>query len=189
MSCNSIEYRADELLKIVQPNATYSPSQIDVEYIFDNYLQTIGFKTGYIDLSHKNAEGYTNAVEKEIFVDKKLLNDASIHKHMERRLRSTVAHEIGHALLHVPLMPTYISIQQKGGEFMRDREDLKPYEDPEWQAWHFANCLIMPAAMVRTVAYESMKYEVISNVARVFNVNEAFARTRLRKLNIPYVGA
>lgn len=56
------------------------------------------------------------------------------------RARFTVAHEIGHFLLHTP---DAISLCR-----MEEGMKLKPFEDPEWQANTFASELLAPAYLI-----------------------------------------
>jgi hypothetical protein len=60
------------------------------------------------------------------------------------RARSTLAHEIGHALLHPAEVrtgrhrPDVLTLRRAF------RSQLKPYQDSEWQAHAFAGALLMP---------------------------------------------
>ena len=56
------------------------------------------------------------------------------------RARFTVAHEIGHFLLHTP---NSISLCR-----MEEDTKLRPFEDPEWQANTFASELLAPACLI-----------------------------------------
>lgn len=99
------------------------------------------------------------------------------------RARATVAHELGHAVLHVP----YIRQQRQQGHekaLVRvTRAQLAPYRDPEWQAWAFAGCLLMPRGSL-----ESMQGRSLVDVARVHGVSTQFAAAHCARLKVP-VGA
>ncbi len=81
----------------------------------------------------------------------------------------TIAHEVGHLLLH-----SEQNVQQLARVGI---EEIKIYEDTEWQANTFAAELLMPANMIT-------KYDNEFTVARRFGVSYSAARIRLDKLGI-----
>ena len=81
----------------------------------------------------------------------------------------TIAHEVGHVLLH-----SEQNIQQLA---RTNKETIKPYENPEWQADTFAAELLMPASMIT-------EDDTVFTVARRFGVSYSAARIRLNKLGI-----
>lgn len=182
MSREAIAGKAKTILQLVQKDVLREAQPTDIENIFDNYLPSIGITTGYTDLSGYNAEGYTDATHKTSFVDSALADYQDIIT--ERRFRSTVAHETGHVILHVPISSLYKSFQEKGMGFKRSRKDLKPFEDPEWQAWELSKQLLMPT---RPLIYLLDNYHMdVKELAEIYNVNEKFVRTRLRNLGSAY---
>ena len=58
-----------------------------------------------------------------------------------------------------------------------NKETIKPYENPEWQADTFAAELLMPASMIT-------EDDTVFTVARRFGVSYSAARIRLNKLGI-----
>jgi len=182
MSREQIEGRAKTILRLMQKKALREAQPTDIENIFDVYLPSKGVATGYTDLSARNAEGYTDATFKRSFVDSALADYKDTVT--ERRFRSTVAHETGHAILHVPISALYKSFQEKGVGFKRARKDLKPYQDPEWQAWEFAKQILMPK---EPLIFLLDNYDIdVKELAEIYNVNEKFVRTRLRNLGSAY---
>lgn len=94
------------------------------------------------------------------------------------RARATVAHEISHAVLHVPVIRR--QLHNTSGELLlrRVRQDRLPKEhDPEWQAWALAGCLVAPRDAI--VGYESRGVE---RLARDFGVSPAFLNAHLGRL-------
>ena len=90
--------------------------------------------------------------EKRVVIDQSL--DPSVFPGKEGRYRFTVAHEVGHWILHAP---TILAKKQQPTLF--DMSDGKPSlicrsssakEPMEWQADFFASLLLMPEMMVRT---------------------------------------
>ena len=83
------------------------------------------------------------------------------------RDRFTIAHEIGHLLLHT-----------KGDiKLARSGNKVKPYESPEWQANCFASELLMPERLIS-------KDDTIQSIMERFQVTQTAARVRLEKLRI-----
>lgn len=92
------------------------------------------------------------------------------------RARATVAHELGHAVLHVPYLR-----KQRGRALLRvARSQLVPFRDPEWQAWAFAGCLLMPRESLR-----SMQRLALSEVARAHGVSAQFAAAHYARMRLP----
>ncbi len=93
--------------------------------------------------------------------------------------RSTVAHELGHSTIHVPVA-RYLATRTRQGEaplvFAR-RQDLKPWHDPEWQSWCWAGELLIPRGTLEMLDDQSPE-----NVSRVFRVSFDFARNHLKRL-------
>lgn len=92
------------------------------------------------------------------------------------RARATVAHELGHVVLHVPVLRRHLSSPEGALQLNRvDPAKVKTYADPEWQAWCFAGAFLVPP---RTLAMlDSITPE---RVAETYHVSERFARWVLR---------
>lgn len=90
------------------------------------------------------------------------------------RGRATLAHESGHAFLHVG------EVRRRGFQLARgrlvSRQDIPAYEDPEWQAWTFAGALLMPLPILRTMGDRRL-----AQLSETFQVSEDFARETLRR--------
>jgi|GEM_PF-1268928 len=94
------------------------------------------------------------------------------------RARATAAHELGHAVLHVPY------IRRQRGEsrpLVRvTRSQLAPFRDPEWQAWAFAGCLLMPRASIH-----ASRGMTLAEAARAHGVSASFAQAHCARLRMP----
>lgn len=95
-----------------------------------------------------------------------------------------MAHEIGHAILHVSdykrAKAILKSIHNKDHILrMYYEKELKPYMNPEWQAWRFAGALLMPAPAIKEATMEG---NGIYNMSQRFGVNSAFVKSRLKTL-------
>lgn len=128
-------------------------------------------------------DGCTSTIDNKILIRADLVDDPS----KERYARSTIAHEIGHVVLHIPRLRelskdvTFRQKKEEQGLNLYSRKDLKAYEDPEWQAWEFAGALLMPKPAIVTLMAEGMSPR---SMATVFNVNTVFLESRMRKLKM-----
>lgn len=183
LSRNKIESLVNSLFKEVQPDALLGKEPVDVEKIFEFYIpDKYGIATGYTDLSQYGygTLGYTDASVKTSDVDESLINSDEIVT--IRRCRATIGHEIGHCILHVPVFRIFrSSCKEEAALYRIDRNLIKPYNDPEWQAWEVAMACLMPYPVI--IKCLDSKYSVF-DIAECFDVNPAFVKTRLGKLKI-----
>ncbi|MBV6287384.1 ImmA/IrrE family metallo-endopeptidase [Pseudomonas aegrilactucae] len=94
------------------------------------------------------------------------------------RQRFTIAHELGHMMMN-HIIP--------GERVLRDPKMAytSGYEQPrEMQANQFAAQLLMPEAVVRSVARYGVDSRTISDMARGFNVSEVAMGYRLKNLGM-----
>lgn len=178
-----IEGLALYIVKRYQPEVLQTPMAFDVERFFECELEEItGVDTDYRQLN-PGIHGFTNSESMECVISLELADDPSQHFFC----RSTISHEIGHAIQHVPefrkrkeLLKSIHDAQHVPLTLYRE-SDIPLYCNPEWQAWRFAGALLMPAPTMR-LAMEECR-DVIS-MSRLFQVNPAFVKTRLRVLKI-----
>jgi hypothetical protein len=114
----------------------------------DDILEThLGLSMNYADLRHRFGErgllGATVVPERAIYIDKSL--DPTHFPEREGRYNFTLAHEIGHWCLHRLSAPDRPHLLLDS--FDCDPADL--HGRREWQANHFASCLLMPFGMLR----------------------------------------
>lgn len=183
-----IESRAEDIIKRLYPDAWSGKTPVPVDHFFEIILpETLGIRTCYTNLEGfgVSAQGYTNSTSKVSMVDSRISDDST--KHGKRYFRSTVGHESGHCVLHVPLQSWQQSLQMAGVGMKRERSTMEAYEDPEWQAWKFCEAFCMPRhLMQKKVRDWGTTPTAIKALADFFDVNESFIRTRLRALKIPY---
>jgi hypothetical protein len=185
LSRKKIEDRAVSILREEQPEAFAGKCPVDIEMIYEIYVpERCRVKTMYTDLKPLGSGvlGYTDASKKISCVDKHLIDAIDIAT--ERRCRATVGHEIGHCIYHVPILSFFKSsslLHENEGLYRRERTEIKPYLDPEWQAWEFARACLMPRHLI--VKYCEKGYS-IREMAKCFHVNPVFVEVRLNKLNI-----
>jgi hypothetical protein len=185
LSRNKIEAKAISLLSELQPEALEGKRPVDIEAIFDiDIPECYRIDTGYADLSFLGPEvlGYTDASRKISYVDK-TLSDSDATPTL-RRCRSTIGHETGHCFLHVPILSLFKSTLFKNsseGLYRAKRTEIKPYRDPEWQAWEFARSILMPRHLI--FKYYEKGYSA-QDMAEFFDLNPAFIDVRLKTLNL-----
>jgi Zn-dependent peptidase ImmA (M78 family) len=184
MSGAEIETIATNILRRFQPDVLQGTAAFDIERFVDLHLEDLTqVQPDYQDLP-PGIHGMTDQNRMRIQLS---LAESSRSK---RFFRSTMAHETGHAILHVPVLRRYKKEQvfeQKSTknstiELYR-RKDLKPYEDPEWQAWRFARALMMPELVIRSLVQNGRN---VRWIAEHFDVNIPFVESRLRDLKIAH---
>ena len=156
-SGQEIEKTAHDIVKAYQPDAVKFTISFDVEDFFEFELED---KTG-IEAIFKwlpaGLDGYTDSVNMQCYVATQLLEfgDCQVTK---RRLRATIAHEIGHCFLHVEDARRNRAFQQKflnnqsSSIQMYKPQEIEIYKNPEWQAWRFASAMLMPENCFRTAS-------------------------------------
>jgi hypothetical protein len=185
-SAREIDDLALGLITTFQPTALKSVSRFDMERFFDCELESLtGVEPVYRPLG-KGLDGYTDSEEMKCVICTELMDDSSSDM-ARRRLRATQAHEAGHCFLHVE-DARHVRTKLK---FLHDasaalelhrQENLRAYENPEWQAWRFAGALLMPECCVRLAVDNNWSIQMMS---RGFDVNPAFIKVRLAALKIP----
>lgn len=169
------------LVKRYQPEVLQRPMPFDIERFFECDLEyLVGVKTDYRELAH-GIHGYTDIDKMESVIALQLMEDDS----QKRFRRSTIAHEAGHVVQHVLEFRRkkealrFIHDSEQAGLKMYREQDIPLYRNPEWQAWRFAKGLLMPAPSVRLATRCGYTWQ---DMSEVFDVNPAFALSRLREL-------
>ena len=182
-SGSEIDRKAQRVLGHIQPEAITKPQVVDVEDIFEFLLPALGIESDYQSLEARGIQGYTDSANRICVVSSELADDPNAAAYF----RSTMAHEIGHAILHIPEFrrrrQKIISEQTKSDGLLHRLPDteIPIYMNPEWQAHRFAGGLLMPeAAVKKAIAI----YCDSAALSKVFKVTPAFVRARLRGLNM-----
>lgn len=114
----------------------------------------------------KCEEAKTDIINGTIYIKQSIYEEAYSEKYC--RANFTIAHEIGHFILHRVL--NLISFSR-----VANTNQKKPYEDPEWQANTFASELLMP--------YEECLDLNPNRIRRRYHVTQAAAQTRYNKIH------
>ncbi|MFN0139352.1 MAG: ImmA/IrrE family metallo-endopeptidase [Pyrinomonadaceae bacterium] len=173
-------------VKIIESHANemlVEPRPFDVQGYFEFDLETeTGIVAEYAEPPF-NAHGYTDIEQMRCVISPSLLE-----KPTDRRfLRSTIAHEIGHCILHVPEFRSkknlvrFIHNDQAAVLPRLNEDQVRLCFNPEWQAWRFAGALLMPAPSVSKALTLGAAIEDLQDI---FDVNPKFAASRLRALRI-----
>lgn len=174
------------IIAAFQPDAVKMVSKFDVELFFDCELEKqTGVKPDYLPLG-KGLEGYTDSEKMECIICSEL-TEYSDDQMKRRRLRATLAHEIGHCFLHVEELRRNrtqfrFHHDNRASFELYAQETIKTYRNPEWQAWRFAGAMLMPECCFRVAVDRGWTKKMMS---RAFDVNPAFVDVRLRDLKVP----
>lgn len=137
---------------------------VDVEAMAD----ALGLNVSYQPL----ADNISGKIEHDLWDDEFKITVNS--KHHPRRRRFTIAHEIGHYVLHADMI---------GDGIIDDALYRSHHSDKvERQANVYAASLLMPAPLVRSKF--SAGVDTAAEMARLFEVSESMARIRLEELGL-----
>jgi len=95
--------------------------------------------------------------------------------------RSTVCHEIGHAVIHVPVLRRRLLLTNVLARTQRAR--LRAYEDPEWQAWAFSGAILMPTVTLLMLQAEHGRLNP-ELVGGTYEVSTSMAANHLKRLKV-----
>ena len=134
---------------------------VDIVKVFEYILTQIGVEFEIVPKHEMGAKhGETIPSENRIRIREDVYERAC-YGHGRDRL--TMAHELGHLLLHRVETIT----------FAREDGDIPPYKDPEWQANAFAGELLAP--------YEYIKDMSIIDIASHYGITEKAASIQRRR--------
>jgi len=180
-----IDLDAQRLIARIQPEALKKPSSFDIESFFDlDFKRLTGIDPDYRYLP-PGIHGFTDSDKKECVISASLME--SDNKNNIYFVRSTMAHEVSHAIIHIPefrqkkALLRSIHDDDHASLKMYRQSDIPIYQNPEWQAWRHAGALLMPAIPFKKLITEGAS---VREMANVFGVNPAFIQTRARALKI-----
>jgi Zn-dependent peptidase ImmA (M78 family) len=180
-----IDAIALRIIKKFQPKVLIKPTPFNTEEFFEFDLERVsGVKTDYRVLP-TGIYGVTDSDKKISIISSDLMDDSSQIKFT----RSTMAHETGHVLIHVPefrmkkALLKSIHDDKHASLRMYREDDIPVFRNPEWQAWRFAGALLMPAMTFKAAIQQGYDEYDLSDA---FQVNRAFVKTRMRALKIAF---
>lgn len=168
-----IEQIATRFCKRFAPWVLTDPGPFPVLQVFEALGDEIpGITTGVDDMDEKT--------EGMLYPDGRLFISNKTYRGLvsgDGRSRFTATHEFCHALVHKPHLAM---AHQRGRPPLYRRADIKPYQDPEWQADQFATRVLMPtAALQQFILSLPNKMLIVYNVQSQFQVSHEAARVRL----------
>ncbi len=198
-SYKGIEREALNFLRGVVPESNRKKSSLPSLELFEG-LERYAVRVGgdLIQLSYGVADDLSYGVEAATRYDSDadqivivLSEDTygSLELDNDSRARFTVAHEIGHAVLHAVELVRLSKIPHTKAALMRGLfATHQIYRDTEWQANAFAGALLMPAAELKRLEYE---YGDLSagTIQQYFQVSYSAAEKRLSVYNDKLKGA
>jgi hypothetical protein len=185
LSRRKIEYAARQILNDFSTDAAASLVRIDIERMFEHYIpKRFGIETAYEELS-EGIHGYTDPGRMRSVVALSLVDTED--EPTRRFGRSTIGHEIGHAVLHT----AQFNKKKAAARFLHDdahvpsylfrKDELRAYESPEWQAWEFCKSIFMP----RLATIEAVNGgQTVREISKLIDLNPAFVESRLRNLKM-----
>lgn len=187
LSVAAIEELGRCFLDQLAPEALTGPQPLNVLNLVDERLpefgihvypatrEEIGSRDGATDPKSSDGE-VTILVTEDVWEALELGGPKSYYA------RTTVCHEIGHAVLHVPVLRRRLLLTDALARTQRAK--LRAYEDPEWQAWAFAGTILMPSATLRMLQVEYNRLTT-GLVSAVYEVSASMAQSHLRRLKWP----
>ena len=149
--------------KLGLENAVYIDIIYLIEHVFPVICQKWGFSVEILPKEDmKQNHGLTNPQSGKIFIREDVYDGACMGN---GRDRLTIAHEIGHYLLHDGVTLGLARASQE--------EHVAPYRDPEWQATAFAAEFLMDHDIIRDMG--------VSEIASKCGVSLVAARYQKNK--------
>lgn len=182
MSLRDVELRSAEVRGLLVSLTRASGAALPWDELVDRHLPRVGLL--FYPASTAELEDREAATDPSGEDSIHILMQSSLYESLTdpgpggNRARATAAHELGHAVLHVPYIRRQRSLSQVLARVTRAQ--LAPFRDPEWQAWAFAGCLLMPRASL-----QAMRGSSLVDVARAHGVSTQFAAAHYARLRVP----
>jgi hypothetical protein len=184
ISMAEIEQIANEILGSLCPRALQKPTRIDLLHWVDYELPANGIHVTPVDeeeLPDSEAETLSDGTtEIEIIIRRSYWEMLLAGGRRAHRPRATIGHELGHGVLHVPVIRRRRDSPQRRHLLQRVLDErIKVYENPEWQAWALGGCVLAPRTGIKTLPGAG-----VTELAEFFGVSSDFMRAHLRRLKI-----
>lgn len=154
--------------KFIRKNCGYTDTEpVDILRILEKELPKLLYSFDYRILEKEDmrldCHAYTDIESNTIFIREDIYERA---RKGEGRDRFTIAHEIGHCLLHNKRMGLLTRVY--------GNEKIKPYEDIEWQADAFAGEFLCPSSAIKNMSIDNIsQYYQVSNNAAIAQKNKS----------------
>ena len=180
-SSRQIAEVAEAFLRHIAPEHLQNEAALDLAGLVDHGLPQAGIYVYPVDdeeLPRSEAEtraGASGAVD--ILMRQEFFDAVFTRTSNTNRARSTLAHEIGHAVLHADDIRAGRHQPEEFALRRARRSEIKTYEDAEWQAYMFAGVLLIPRPPLRSADLSN-----IGLLAHRFDVSEAFVASHLGRV-------
>lgn len=162
------------LLRSVYPELLVKPAPIPIDHFFEFKMRDVlGFDYDVSELP-AGIEAAMDPLEKLVILSAQTYEDLLDGV---ARARFTVAHEIGHVILHGKYLR--LRIMDGGNVLKLNRGDIRAFKDPECQANAFAASLLMPTHHVDRMVQEG---EGVQSLVETFGVSWDSADYRIDNL-------
>lgn len=183
LSMAAIEELGRCFLEQLAPEALTKPQPLDVLDLVDRRLPEFGIHVYPATRAEiGNRDGATDPkgnTEITILLAEDVWNMLDQPAPKCHYAKSTVSHEIGHALLHVPILRRRLLLDNVLAR--TQRANLRAYEDPEWQAWAFAGSILIPSATLRMLLAHH-NHLTPALISGTYAVSTDLAQSHLRRL-------
>lgn len=179
-----IEGAANEVLRQVAPSHLRAPGPLDVCHLVDYELQKFGIHVSPVDDSdlpgaHAMALFRGNVGDDiDVIVSETEWDHLTAGGRRAHHARGSVAHEIGHAVLHVNVVRRRRALGL-GLPRQAKIRDVPSFRNAEWQAWCFGTCLLAPR---RTILMAGTLD--VGELARIYHVSEGLMALHLKRLKL-----
>jgi hypothetical protein len=184
VSMAMLEWLGEQVLTVLTPGVLDRPMSLDVLRLVDHELQSHGIDVVPASSTELGPREAATDIGSDgrimILLNERQFDDLTSDGPAAYRSRATTIHELSHAILHMPAIRQWRQMRQTNYAFNRlRRRDLRAYEDPEWQAWALAGCILMPRRTIMMI-----EPRTLSHLSRVYKVSEDMVRSHLRRLRI-----
>ena len=183
ISMAQLEIFGEAILSQLQPEALKAPRRLDLPSWVDGKLARVGIYVYPVrarELGDREAE--TNPLdddEAEILLERDGFDKLYLPDARSNRPRATLLHELSHAILHVNILRERAKASPSSGIGLARRGTMKPYCDPEWQAWALAGSIGMPRQTIGMLNNPSA-----SDISGAYGFSTDFASNHLRRLGL-----
>ena len=182
LSTSAISALAEAVLSQIAPQCLVEATPLPVVEIIEDILPEYGIHTYAVDddtLPEEEAltDPFGPDGETVIRVRDSVYSDLLQGNGISYRPRVTVTHEVGHAVMHVPVIRRRIKYAAPSRLLQRFASaDVKPYESSEWQAYTFSGFILIPARVLRQ--FDSLD---VATISEAFQVSERMVRPHLKR--------
>jgi len=183
-SFSEIESIATAVLEALAPEMLIEPMALDIAELIDYKLGDLGIwvhPVSFAEMPDNEADTTVKRDgESQIRILYEFWDDLFNGGPNARRPRATIAHELGHAILHRREFQGWREQAARDETFTlarKARREIPAFKEPEWQAWAFAGSLLMPWS---TLQWFDRK--ALAEIVDCYQVSEEMARKRLNLL-------